>query len=195
MRRAGWITLLCAGLPMVTGGAERDLFRAEVSGDVEEVFVFRTLRMSRTAGETEPCKGTPFPAAAEDVYDLWSMTARSADGRLDNTHKARVGEFRACFSALARDQPLLMQATGKVGAISWQGSGACQLLPAQPPVKTVLAFSCTLTLSDLPQGYAGGLVVSSTLAPALGRDADPRAHVPGYLSTSVIIMRLWKTPR
>jgi hypothetical protein len=44
-----------------------------------------------------------------------------------------------------------------------------------------------------PPGYSGGFAVSSTMAPFLDKDQPPTAHVPGYLSTSVVTVRLWKT--
>jgi hypothetical protein len=62
----------------------------------------------------------------------------------------------------------------------------------QPPIRTALAFTCRLDLSGLPESYAGGFLVSSTLAPLLGANQPPDAHVPGYLSTSVVTVRLWK---
>lgn len=49
-------------------------------------------------------------------------------------------------------------------------------------------------LSGLPDSYVGGSLVSSTLAPLLGANQPADAHVPGYLSTSVVSVRLWRKP-
>ena len=35
-------------------------------------------------------------------------------------------------------------------------------------------------------------MTSSTAAPILGASASPDAHVRGYLSKSVVVLRLWK---
>jgi hypothetical protein len=61
-------------------------------------------------------------------------------------------------------------------------------------VKTVIAFHCLLDLSGLPDVYTGGFLVSSTLSPFISRDQPATAHVPGYLSTSMITVRLWRMP-
>lgn len=97
-----------------------------------------------------------------------------------------MGGFTACFGQPAPGQPLKMYALGKVGSLTWTGVGECNVMKSMPPVRTVVPFNCVLDLSGLPAGYVGGFGASSTLATNLGKDADPTAHVPGYLSTSVV---------
>jgi hypothetical protein len=169
-------------------------YKDEVRAGVEEIYVFRTTRTQHQSGATPACAVAPFASVNEDYYDLWSVELHAADSRIVNTHKSDVGGFTACFGKLALDQPLPMYATGTVAHIPWVGVGDCVTLKSQPPVRTAVAFTCRLNLSGLPEAYSGGFVVSSTLAPFIAKDQPPSAHVPGYLSTSVVVLRLWKKP-
>ncbi|HEY8508566.1 MAG TPA: hypothetical protein VIL32_09430 [Steroidobacteraceae bacterium] len=171
-----------------------ETFRQEVEAGVEEIFVFRTTRTKRTPGPTPACESAPFPSAAEDHYDLWSIQMRTSDARVIETHNSAVGGFTACFAAPVQGQPLQMHAIGTIAEIPWTGTGQCTPVQSQPPVRTVVAFNCVLNLTSLPESYAGGFLVSSTAAPNLGKGADPAEHVPGYLSTSVVTARFWRKP-
>jgi hypothetical protein len=163
----------------------------------EEIYVFRTSRTEATAGATSFCAPAPFMPVREDFYALASIELDTRTSKVANENVRPVGGFRACFtgfSAPAPDQArrLQMFAKGDVAGVTWTGSGDCIVMASQPPVMTVLAVNCQLALSDLPEGYAGGFLVSSTVAPVLGANAPPDAHVPGYLSTSVVTVRLWR---
>jgi hypothetical protein len=169
-------------------------YKQEVKAGVEQIYVFRTTRTQHQSGATPACAAAPFPSANEDYYDLRSIELRGSDSRVVNTHKSSVGGFTACMGQLVKDQPLQMYATGKIANVPWTGIGECLVLKSQPPVRTAIAFTCRLDLSGLPEAYSGGFLVSSTLAPFLGKDQPATAHVPGYLSTSVVTLRLWKEP-
>lgn len=164
----------------------------ELRADTEEIFVFRTARTQHTPGATAACMSAPFASANEDYFELWSISLRASDSRVVKTHEKKVGGFTACLGQLVRGQPVQMYATGTVAKVPWVGTGECLALTSQPPVHKVIAFTCHLNLSGLPDEYAGGFLTSSTLSPLLGKDAPPSAHVPGYLSTSVVAVRLWK---
>jgi hypothetical protein len=182
--------LLCA--PALPARPTQSTYKQELKAGLEEIYVFRTTRTQHQSGKTPACAAAPFASVNEDYYDLWSIELRAGDSRVVNTHENEVGGFTACFGPLALDRPLLMYATGKVAGIPWAGAGECLTLKSQPPVRTAIAFNCRMNLTSLPQSYAGGFLVSSTLAPFISRDQAPTAHVPGYLSTSVVTMRLWK---
>lgn len=113
-------------------------------------------------------------AGMEEIYVLRSIALKPADSRVVNKHEREVGGFSACFGPLTRDHPLVLK--------------------AQPPVRTAIAFTCHLQLSGLARAYAGGSVVSSTLAPFIRKNQPATAHVRGYLSTSVVVIRLWRKP-
>ncbi len=166
----------------------------EVRAGLEEIYAFRTTRTEHHSGTTAACASAPFHPVNTDYYESWSIGLRSTSSRVIDTHEREVGGFTACFGPLTRDQPLQMFATGSVAHIPWTGVGECLPLPSRPPVQTLLAFTCNLRLSGLPPAYTGGFGVSSTLAPFISRAQPATAHVPGYLSTSVVVIRLWRKP-
>ena len=174
-------------------GSAEGSYKGEVRAGVEEIYVARTTRTQHKSGATPACAAAPFPSANEDYYDLWSMELRARDSKVVKTHENEVGGFTACFSQLVVGQPVKMYATGTTASIPWTGAGECVVVKSQPPVKTVVAFHCLLDLSGLPDSYAGGFAVSSTLQPFL-KDQPPTAHVRGYVSTSILTMRLWRKP-
>lgn len=189
--------LLLPLLPLIghCAAPERDdAYKAETTAGLEEIYVFRTSRTTRTRGNTPPCGQAGFESNAEDFYQLWSIAVNAKSSRLTDGHVRSVGGFTACFGALAPNQPFKMFASGDVAQLHWSGRGECVPMSAQPPDIKVRAFNCNLALDQLPDGYASGWLTSSTLAPVLGPTASPDAHVPGYLSTSVVTLRLWKTP-
>jgi hypothetical protein len=189
--------LLAAGLlwtPASQARPAQSSYKQEVRAGVEEIYVFRTTRTQHQSGSTAACASAPFTVANQDYYELWSIESRASDSRITNTHRNDVGGFTACLGQLVKDQPLEMYATGTVAHIPWVGVGECLALKSQPPIRTAIAFTCHLNLSGLPEAYASGFLVSSTLAPFLGKTQDATAHVPGYLSTSVVVLRLWKKP-
>jgi hypothetical protein len=181
-------------VPASHAAPTQSAYKDEVRAGAEEIYVFRTIRTQRKPRATPACAAAPFPSINEDYYDLWSVELRAADSRIVNTHKSDVGGFTGCFGQSAPDHLVQMYATGTVARIPWVGVGECVALKSQPPVRTAVAHTCHLNLSGLPDSYAGGFVVSSTLSPFLGKNQDPTAHVLGYLSTSVVIVRLWKKP-
>jgi hypothetical protein len=181
-------------LPAAHADPAQSSYKDEGAAAVEEIFVFRTARTQHTSGQTSECAAAPFSSANEDFYELWSIQVRAADSRVVNTHQRKVGGFTACLGQLTRGQPLQMYAVGSLAQIPWNGVGECLALMSQPPIRTGIAFTCHLNLGGLPERYTGGILTSSTLAPVLGKDQPPTAHIPGYLSTSVVTVRLWKKP-
>ncbi len=172
----------------------RSPYVEEIRAGLEEIFVFRTTRTQHHTVAMPLCASAPFHPVDTDYYELWSIGLRASDSRVADTHEREVGGFTACFGPLTRDRPFPMFATGSVAHIPWTGVGECLLVQSQPPVRTALAFTCHLKLSGLPPAYAGGFAVSSTLAPFISKTQPATAHVPGYLSTSVVVIRLWKKP-
>ena len=173
------------------------VYKQEITAGTEEIYVFRTSRTEATPGGTPFCAAAPFVSIREDFYALASLELNTKTSKVTNTHVRPVGGFRACFTGFSpvvegQARTLQMFAKGETAGIPWTGQGGCVVMAAQPPVRTVLALNCQLALSGLGEPYASGLLVSSTVAPVLGANARPDAHVPGYLSTSVVTLRLWK---
>lgn len=188
------LTLWAFGATARAERPQQTTYKDEVRAGPEEIYVARTARTQHKPGATPACASAPFASANEDYYELWSLEVRAKDSRVVDTHKSAVGGFTACLGQLVAGHPVPMYATGTVARIPWIGVGECTVVKSQPPVKTVIAFHCLLDLSGLPDAYTGGFLVSSTLSPFISRDQPATAHVPGYLSTSMITMRLWRKP-
>jgi len=171
------------------------VFEDEVRAGVEEIYIHRTVRAEHQRGATPACAVAPFPSMNEDLYELWSLETRASDSHVVDSHVERVGSFRACLGAFEAGRPLRMYTMTTLKGLTYTGLGECNPTQGQPPVRTALLLNCVADLSDLPPEYSGGVVVSSSLAPLTGRDQPVDAHVHGYLSTSVIVVRLWKKPK
>ena len=167
--------------------------RAGLSTEREEVYVFRTTRTERTRGATPACASARFESAVEDHYTLSSIATAKATARVKDADVSPVGDFRACFAAAGSGRPFGMYAFGTVAGLAWSGYGECASVVPQPPESTVRAYTCNLTIEGLPEGYDGGWMTTSTVSPVLGPGAPADARVPGYLSTSIVTLRLWKT--
>src|SRR5579863_9079442 len=170
-----------AAAGFLCGETPSSIYRQEITAGREEIYVFRTSRTEATGGGTPFCSGAPFASIREDYYALASIDLNTKSSRVARTHVRQVGGFRACFtgfSAPAAEQArtLAMFAEGEVAGIPWTGRGGCTVSPSQPPVKTALAVICELSLTGLPEPYADGLLVSSTVAPVLGPNAPLDAH-------------------
>ena len=165
-------------------------FNREMSGGVEEVYVARTVRVEHAAGASAACAAAPFKVSSDSVYDLWSIE-QGPNGRVTNSYARPAGSFRACIGSLTDGRAIPMYATFDTNGLSYSGLGECLLTKTPPPEKTLLPLNCILNLTELPAPYIGGILISNTLAP-IGRDLPVDAHVPGYLSTSVVTTRLWR---
>jgi len=172
--------------------AHGTLYDQEISAGLEEISISRTTRTEFIQGATPACAPAPFTAASEQHYDAWSISLRGSDGRVVKTHEKQIGEFMACFGSITPTGTLPMYAAGTLGSLSYVATGECRFMKSKPPTLKLLVLHCSGDLSGLPADYVGGYLTTSSLAPSGGKEA---VDVPGYLSTSIITMRLWKKPR
>ena len=172
--------------------APDSLYKKEVSAGLEEIYVTRTTRTQFIQGATPACSTTPFPSVSEQHYETWSLGVRTSDARIVNTHEKRVGEFTACFAAVTPNGTIAMYSRGTTGSLAYSSIGECEFMQSKPPAPKLIVLNCSGDISGLPADYIGGYLTASSLSPTGGKDA---VNVPGYLSTSVITMRLWKKPR
>jgi hypothetical protein len=166
------------------------IYKEEVSAGLEEIYLTRTTRMQYQAGATPACSAAPFASVSEQHYDTWSLGLRGSDGRVVNTHEQRAGQFMACFAAISPNGTFAMYSQGTMRSLTYGSIGECRFMQSKPPAPKLIVLNCSGDLSGLPKGYVGGYLTASSLAPTGGKDA---VHVRGYLSTSVITMRLWRT--
>lgn len=160
----------------------------------EEIHILRSIRERH-----EPVVGwcasnrigfEPFPADAERFFSFWSLELQP-DGRVVGTKNTRVADLHGCFGATSEPARQNFYAEIKLGSISVRGKGECFAVAIDFPENGLFPVRCQLILSELPDGYVGGLLTTNTITSraAFGGDTDP----PGYTQASIATIRLWKS--
>lgn len=170
---------LCAVLLWSTLGQAQS---RETPSAVEEIYLFRSLTERITQGQTDFCKvQAPFPSTGENYYSLWSLSGDETTGQITNAKRQRIGELYNC-TAVMPDGTLKMFAVGTINGIAFKGVGD-QAVAQQTPV--VRSNVNRFLLEGLPPPYLAGVLSSNTvrLTPA---------DSPGYVLSSVAVVRLWK---
>lgn len=171
---------------------EAEVQRSGRAASVEDIYVARSLRLSRGT-PTDFCaqSRTGFGNATyEDRYAFHATATRPSDGRMTNTKMNTIGHLRACFGSTADPLVLNFYAEGDLGAVSFTGKGECRGMRQDFPEPGITPFRCFLELTDLPRGYAGGQLTTNSVVSreAIGENSDPR----GYTQPSIATVRLWK---
>jgi len=160
----------------------------------EEIYVLRSIPEQYTPNP-EWCSrertGFALPANAERLFSLWSVQTQSTDGKVVNAMANRAADGHTCFGPTADRSVLNFYAEGKIGSISYVGSGDCRIVAVDTPEKGLTPLRCVLILRGLPEPYVGGMLISNTIASkaALGSETDP----PGYIQSSIATIRPWKS--
>ncbi len=155
----------------------------------EDIFVVRTTRASTVEGATPECAAAPFPVRQHDTYDLHGVETDAATGLVTDPLGPVVGGFNGCLGEFRPDGAFDMFTFGALNGSDYGGLVHCQLLAAGEPVEGALLIHCEGKADDPPEGYVGGLMISNSMAPTGGA-----MDVPGYTTTSIIVMRLWRAP-
>ena len=178
--RANLLPLFCT----VLVGCSLDLYAQsiETPSAVEEIYIFRSLTERTTQGQSDFCRAqAPFPSTGENYYSLWSVDGDDATGQITNAKRRRIGELHNC-TAVNSDGTLKMFAVGTINGIAFRGIGD-QFVAQQTPV--IRSNVNRFLLEGLPAPYVAGVLSSNTvrLTPA---------DSPGYVLSSVAVVRLWK---
>jgi len=165
--------------------------RGATTARVEDIFVMRSVRLSRAA-PTEYCseRRTALPPATfEDQYDFKTVATRSADGAVVSATGATVGRLHACF-ARTSDSVVVWFAQGDLNGIQLTGRGDCRTDGREFPEPGIGTWRCFLNLTGLSGGFAGGLLTTNTIQSRalVGMESDP----PGYTQPSIATVRLWR---
>jgi hypothetical protein len=159
---------------------------------VEEIYIARSIRLSRTApGEFCAERRTGFRApTVEDRYDFKAVTARPADGRVTNATGSTVGHLHACLGATSDSLTQSFYAEGDLNGVRLTGRGECRTDGRESPEPGIRPWRCYLELGGLPVGFTGGQLTTNTVVSrkALGAVSDP----VGYTQPSIATIRLWK---
>ena len=164
----------------------------EVNRSVEEIYVVRSLRLSRDAA-------SPFcsvdrigfaNARSEDQYKFQSIAVDTENGMVTDANVRAVGTLRACFGPT--DDPALFNfyAEGALGNVPFQGKGECRTPKRDYPEPGANIHRCFLEITNLPTGYVGGQLTTNSVTSKLtvGLMSDP----PGYVQISIATIRLWR---
>jgi hypothetical protein len=175
---------LCCLLVAVSANAEGQ--------SVEEIYVVRSLRLSREAASPFcAAERTGFPnARTEDHYKFQSIAVDAENGMVTDANVRTVGILHACFGPT--DDPALFNfyAEGALGNVSFQGRGECRTPKRDYPEPGANIHRCFLEISNLPPGYVGGQLTTNTVTSkqSIGLVSDP----PGYVQPSIATIRLWR---
>ena len=173
-------------------GANAVAQRPVAGSSVEDIYIVRSLRLSRTApGEFCAERRTGFPTPTlEDRYDFKAVTARTADGRVTSATGSTVGHLHACFGATADSLTESFYAEGDLNGVRLTGRGEFRTDGQESPEPGIQPWRCYLKLAGLPAGFTGGQLTTNTVVSrkALGAVSDP----VGYTQPSIATIRLWK---
>ena len=160
-------------------------------GHVEDIYVARSVRLSRAA-PTEYCSEghtTLRAATFEDQYDFKPVATRPKDGAVTSATGSTVGHLHACFSRIS-DSVVVWFAQGDLNGIQLTGRGDCRTDGREFPEPGIGTWRCYLNLTGLSGGFVGGQLTTNTMqSRALtGIESDP----PGYTQPSIATIRLWR---
>ena len=184
------VALIAVLAPVITNTASAQ--SSSPGSMVEDIYVVRSLRLSRTSPGTYCAeRRTGFASATlEDRYDFKAVTARSADGRVTNVSGPTVGHLHACFGALSDSLVEGFYAEGDLNGVRLMGHGECRTEGRESPEPGITPWRCYLELTGLPVGFVGGQLTTNTVVSraALGAVSDP----VGYTQPSIATVRLWR---
>jgi len=165
---------------------------AQAADTVEDIYVARSLRLSRVAS-TAYCahERTGFEnAGIEDHYNFQSVSTRDSDGVITNANVSKIGTLHACFGPTADSSTSNFYAEGVLGSVTFSGSGECRMAKKDFPEPGLNVFRCYLDIRNLPGDYVGGQLTTNTVTSrqSIGEISDPQ----GYVQPSIATVRLWK---
>lgn len=170
-------------------------FAQEANRSVEDIYVVRSLRISRdTPSSFCSAERTGFPnARVEDHYAFQSIAVDAQNGMVTDANVRTVGALHACFGAT--DDPSLSSfyAEGALGTVPFVGRGECRTPKRDYPEPGATIHRCFLEIGNLPSEYVGGLLTTNTVTSrqSIGPTSDP----PGYVQPSIATVRLWRQRR
>jgi hypothetical protein len=171
----------------LTAAGQRAAARA-----VEDIYVVRSVRTSRVT-PTEFCAANRIgfgSASDEDRFTFHVTTTRVNDGKVSEPHGNQIGQLRACFGATTHPLKRNFYAEGQMAALAFTGTGECEASRSDFPEPGITVYRCFLQLTNLPRGYTGGFLTTSTVTSRqlIGPASDP----VGYVQSSIATVRLWK---
>jgi len=160
---------------------------------VEDIYIARSVRESRT-WPTDFCAeartGFFTGGGAEDQFTLRSTATRGSDGLMTDASVKPIGSLHGCFGPTGEPTVWNFFVEGALGTTTFKGRGRCVNGKQGYPEPGTNTSRCFLELSDLSNGYVGGLFTSNAVNSSsnLGEVSAP----PGYTQAGIATVRLWK---
>jgi len=177
------------GLP-ANPAAAPDAGAANAAG-IEDIYVFRSLRESRSApGAFCDAAKIGFTAIREDRYSFKAVVTRAPDGKVVDARTHQAGTLHACFDGTPGDPDVNFYAEGVFAGVTATGKGKCTAIAADFPEAGITSLRCFLKLSNLSPPYVAGLLTTNSITSRqqIGDQSDP----PGYTQPSIATIRLWR---
>ena len=186
------LSVMTAASPTVARG-QGSRAASTPNRQVEEIYVARAVRDSRTTTPTAFCDETRIGFGRtlfEDRFTFRSIQIRPADGLVVDTDVQTIGNMRVCFGATGDAATLNFHAEGTLAAVPFTGNGECLTVKRDFPERGLTVMRCFLELGNLPVGYVGGQLTTNTVLSrsVVGPVSDPE----GYTQPSIVTIRLWK---
>lgn len=162
-----------------------------ISQGIEDIFVFRTLRIARSAPDAFCAESTTgFKASVMDRYTLRAVVTRASDGRVVDAAGREVGTMLSCFGKTPGADDVSFYSVGVLAGVVVTGKGKCTTIADNVPEPGITSVRCFQTLSNLSQPYIAGVATSNTVASRelIGDHSDPA----GYTQLSIVTIRLWR---
>lgn len=166
---------------------------AAQTAENEDIYVFRSHLVSNIAagnGTTPGCAATEFPVRLEREYSFATLATDPQTGLVTDADIAPAPGFTTCVGLIDEDGGFDMEARGHVADTDYTMLMRCEVHGTDMPVAGLALLSCHGRLEDLDPKYSGGHMTSTTM-PTMNSGPD----LPGYVSTSIITVRLWRAPR
>ena len=158
---------------------------------IEDIFVYRTLRIARSAPDAFCAESTTgFKASVMDRYALRAVATRASDGKVVDVAAGEVGTMLTCFGKAPGADDVNFYSVGVLAGVAVTGKGKCTTIANDVPEPGITSVRCFQTLSNLSKPYIGGVATSNTVASRelIGDHSDP----PGYTQLSIVTIRLWR---
>jgi hypothetical protein len=164
---------------------------ARASPGIEDIYIFRSLRVERSAPDAF-CDAAKigFTAARLDRYVFKAVVTRAPDGKVVDARSHQSGTLRACFDGNPGDADVNFYAEGVLAGVAATGKGKCTNIASDYPEPGITSIRCFLKLSNLSPPYVAGVLTTNSIVSrqAIGEQSDP----PGYTQPSIATIRLWR---
>ncbi|AGC49272.1 hypothetical protein MYSTI_08006 [Myxococcus stipitatus DSM 14675] len=153
------------------------------AGSELEVFRFRTQEDAAKPPDAAVCAGAPFETTVKLGASLYVTQA--------GERERSVGTATACIRLTAANrlvpgEQLPMYVRFKLPEGDFTASGACQVVSNDVPEAGLVLAGCALKLVEVPAGYLGGMVSSTSVF-------NPK-KLPGYATGSYYTLTVYRGP-